>query len=102
MALSSDKSVPEHFEIEEAAQRARLDERRYQMHPVLSEARIAKVARFGSIQRWRAGEYLFKIGQRSDGMRLILSGTVQLVVRDGLGHTRSFDEIHAGQFTGET
>lgn len=102
MTLSSDKSVPEHFEVEEAAQRAQLDQRRHQMYPVLSEIRIAKVARFGSVQRWRAGEYLFKIGQRSDGMRLILSGTVQLVVRDGLGHTRSFDEIHAGQFTGET
>lgn len=99
---TSNRVVPEHYEIEEAAQRTQLEQRRYQMYPHFSEARMAKVARFGKTERWKAGAVMFRTGERSVGMRLLVQGRVQLIVRDGLGQSRVFAEVSARQFIGET
>jgi thioredoxin reductase (NADPH) len=57
-----------------------------QMFPVLSEAEIERVRRFGEVKRFSAGELLFQAGEAVPGMYVILSGRIAIVPRDGLGH----------------
>lgn len=100
--VSATRAVPERYEVEEAAQRTQIAQREYQMYPHLSDARIAKVSRFGRIERWKANEAIFRTGERSEGMRLLVKGRVELLVRDGLGRSRLFRVIEQRQFLGET
>jgi thioredoxin reductase (NADPH) len=58
-----------------------------QMFPVLSEAEIDRIRRFGELRRFPAGELLFHAGEAVSGMYVILSGRVGIVPRDGLGQT---------------
>lgn len=102
MPIPADKSLPENYEIEEAAQRVQVERRHYQMYPVLTEARLAKIARFGQRTAFRAGEPLFQTGERTHGMWVVVNGAVHLVVRNGLGLSQAVREVSAGQFIGET
>ncbi|WP_233451420.1 FAD-dependent oxidoreductase [Paraburkholderia caribensis] len=72
------------------------------MYPSLSDARLAKVAKFGKRVHWAAGAVLFRAGEKSSGMYVLLSGKVKITVRDGLGRSRSFEEVVGRQFLGET
>jgi len=56
-----------------------------QMFPVLSDAEIDRVRRFGEVRRFSAGEFLFEAGEAVPGTYVILSGRVAIVPRDGLG-----------------
>jgi thioredoxin reductase (NADPH) len=94
--------APEDYETVEAAQRTQIERRVYQMYPRLSEARIAKAARFGTVERWKAGDVLFRAGESSDGMRILTRGTVRLMVRNGFGESHLFREVTGGHFLGET
>jgi hypothetical protein len=60
--------------------------RRHQMFPLLSSADIARVRRFGSAQRFRAGDLLFFAGQASPGMFVVLDRAIAISQRDGLGN----------------
>jgi thioredoxin reductase (NADPH) len=102
MSTPAGKSFPEHYAIEEAAQRTQIERRHYQMYPILSEARLAKVARFGQKKLIRAGEILFRTGEPTEGMFVVLRGTVQLNARNGLGNSRVVRDVSPGQFIGET
>ncbi|HET9207542.1 MAG TPA: FAD-dependent oxidoreductase [Burkholderiaceae bacterium] len=75
--------------------------RRHQMFPVLSEADVARIRRFGSVRSYRAGETLFAAGQPSPGMFVVLSGAVSISQRDGLGHVVPIVRQGRGQFTAE-
>jgi thioredoxin reductase (NADPH) len=55
------------------------------MFPVLSDAEIDRVRRFGEVRRFSAGEFLFEAGEAVPGMYVILSGRIAIVPRDGLG-----------------
>jgi thioredoxin reductase (NADPH) len=55
------------------------------MFPVLSDAEIDRVRRFGAVRRFSAGEFLFEAGEAVPGTYVILSGRVAIVPRDGLG-----------------
>jgi thioredoxin reductase (NADPH) len=68
-----------------AASSAALASRFHQMFPVLSQAEIDRVRRFGEVRRFPAGELLFQAGEAVPGMYVILSGRVAIVPRDGLG-----------------
>ena len=68
-----------------AASNAALASRFHQMFPVLSEAEIDRVRRFGEVRRFPAGELLFQAGEAVPGMYVILSGRVAIVPRDALG-----------------
>ena len=68
-----------------AASNAALGSRFDQMFPVLSEAEIDRVRRFGEVRRFAAGELLFQAGEAVPGMYVILSGRVSVVPRDALG-----------------
>ena len=70
-----------------AASNTALGSRFQQMFPVLSEGEVDHVRRFGEVERFAAGEYLFHAGEAVHGMYVILSGRIAIVPRDGLGQT---------------
>ena len=75
--------------------------RRHQMFPLLSSADIARIRRFGSVQRFSAGHLLFSAGQASPGMYLVLDGAIAMSQRDGLGNVVPIIRQGPGQFTAE-
>ncbi len=75
--------------------------RRAQMFPILSNAQIARIARFGKERQLSAGELLFDEGDHGVAMHVILEGAVEVV------HLRGPLEeqitVHGpGEFTGES
>ncbi|MFC0398836.1 FAD-dependent oxidoreductase [Paraburkholderia rhizosphaerae] len=76
--------------------------RHAQMFPVLTDAEVERVSRFGSLRRFAAGELLYRAGNPCPGMFLLLSGKVRIVGRDGLGHERIiYTYTHRGDFTSD-
>ena len=75
--------------------------RRHQMFPVLSETDVARIRRFGTLRAYRAGETLFAAGQPSPGMFVVLSGSVSISQRDGLGHVVPIVRQGRRQFSAE-
>src|SRR5262249_2273860 len=79
-----------------------LSTRSHQMFPTLTPAEIERVRRFGDLNHWHAGEYLFRTGHMGPGMIVMLSGTVRITHRDGLGRENLVVEHKgAGQFLAE-
>ncbi|MFM0340564.1 FAD-dependent oxidoreductase [Paraburkholderia fungorum] len=73
-----------------------------QMFPVLSEAEIDRVRRFGDLSRYSKGELLYRAGVLCPGMFVLLSGKVRIVGRDGLGHERTIHiYTQRGEFTSD-
>lgn len=75
--------------------------RRHQMFPVLGEEDIARLRRFGTEKSYGRGEFLFKAGEHSPGMAVLLAGHVLVTQRDGLGHISPIVELGPGEFTAE-
>src|SRR6516164_2988359 len=75
--------------------------RRDQAFPVLSEADISRLERFGELRRYHRGEWLFGAGERTPGMFVVLKGALTMTARDGLGRTAQVVRHGPGQFTGE-
>src|SRR5262245_15902194 len=75
--------------------------RRHQMFPVLTEAEIARIRRFGTPTRYARGELLFKVGELGRGMFVVLKGTVSIAQRDGLGHVVPIVHQGPGHFLAE-
>jgi thioredoxin reductase (NADPH) len=55
------------------------------MFPVLSQAEIDRVRRFGEVRRFATGQPIFQAGEAVPGMYVILSGRIAIEPRDGLG-----------------
>jgi thioredoxin reductase (NADPH) len=77
------------------------DNRLHQAFPVLSDAEVARVARFGTVQRFARGERLFTAGETSPGMFVLLRGVVAVTQRDGLGHVVPIVRQGPGEFLAE-
>lgn len=75
--------------------------RHHQMFPVLPAVDIARVRRFGSVERYARGDRLVTSGKAGQGLFLILDGAVMISQRDGLGHVVPIVRQEAGQFVGE-
>ena len=80
-----------------------LDTRRHQMFPVLDPAQIAVARRFasGEPQSFAPGMPVFAIGEHHAPVWLVLSGSIAIVRRDGLGHEEAITAHEPGQFSGE-
>ncbi len=78
-----------------------LESRAHQMFPTLNADEVERMRRFGTPQRWRAGEKLFSVGQVGRGMYMVLSGSVQIIRRDGLGREHLIIELGPGMFSAE-
>jgi len=73
-----------------------------QMFPVLTEAELGRVRRFGSVSRYAKGTLLYRAGDRTPGMFVLLSGKVRIVARDGLGRERTIHTYsQRGEFTSD-
>lgn len=75
--------------------------RRPQMFPVLSEADVARIGRFGTIRSFAKGDGLFAAGEPGPGMFVILEGLVAISQRDGLGRVLPITRVGPGEFSGE-
>jgi len=75
--------------------------RQHQMFPVLHDDEIARIARFGTLKQYRAGERLFSAGDPGPGMFVLLKGVVLVSGRDGLGHVVPIVRDGPGQFLAE-
>src|SRR5689334_13206738 len=75
--------------------------RRHQMFPLLTECEMGRIRRFGELQQYAAGDYLFHSGRPSEGMFVVVKGSVAITQRDGLGHVVPI--VHQGprQFLAE-
>ena len=78
-----------------------METRRDQMFPILEEAEIERLGRFGEVRSFAAGESLLKLGETGHGMTLILSGEVAIAQQDQLGRRQDIITHHRGSFIGE-
>lgn len=75
--------------------------RRHQMFPLLSEAELARIDRFGTVQAHARGERLVSAGQPSPGLFVVRAGVLAVSQRDGLGRVTPIVRHGRGQFMGE-
>jgi thioredoxin reductase (NADPH) len=75
--------------------------RRHQMFPLLSDADMARMHRFGTPQSFAAGTRLVTAGEPGPGMFLVLQGVVAMSQRDGMGHVTPIVQHSRGHFVGE-
>lgn len=75
--------------------------RRHQMFPVLSDAEMARMHRFGTLQTHAAGSHLVTSGEPGPGMFVVLGGSVAMSQRDGLGKVTPIVQHRRGHFVGE-
>ena len=76
-----------------------LETRRSQAFPVLSEADIGRIRRFGIERHYKEGDYVTRAGQPTDGLVLVLSGRIRILTHG----TRSEEIVvhNPGSFHGE-
>ncbi len=75
--------------------------RRHQMFPVLTDAEITRMRRFGKLRTHSAGTRLISAGEPSPGIFMMLSGIVAVSQRDGLGRITPIVQLGRGHFIGE-
>ncbi|QYY28497.1 FAD-dependent oxidoreductase [Cupriavidus pinatubonensis] len=78
-----------------------LESRWHQMFPTLTGDEVERMRHFGTPQRWQAGEQLFSVGQVGRGMCVVVSGCIQIIRRDGLGHEHRITDLGPGMFSAE-
>src|SRR6185312_15252696 len=75
--------------------------RHSQMFPVLEQADIARLRRFGSVRTYAAGDRLVRAGDVAEGLTVILSGRVGVSQVDNSGHAVKIVTHKPGAFLGE-
>ncbi|RJT34114.1 FAD-binding protein [Mesorhizobium waimense] len=75
--------------------------RRDQMFPVLAEADIERMRRFGEASAYAAGEHIVTAGEVAPGLIVVLSGTVDITQHAGLGRRETIVTHGPGNFIGE-
>src|SRR6476619_2041792 len=75
--------------------------RHEQTFPALTDSEIERMRRFGELRTYRHGDALFETGKVGPGMFVVLSGTVSITQRDGLGHVTPVIDQGPGQFLAE-
>src|SRR6476620_2580507 len=75
--------------------------RHEQTFPALTDSEIERMRRFGKLRSYRHGDALFETGKVGPGMFVVLSGTVSITQRDGLGHVTPVIDQGPGQFLAE-
>jgi len=78
-----------------------LESRRHQMFPILTSAEIERMRRYGTVQHYSAGTLVCEIGRPGPGLLVVLQGRVEMLSRDGLGHSHVVNERGPGGFVAE-
>lgn len=71
-----------------------------QIFPRLTDDELARLARFGEPRSFTAGEMIVRVGEIGPGLMLILSGSVEVIRRDG-GERARITIHERGNFMGE-
>ena len=77
-----------------------MEARRDQMFPVLPEADVARLKRFGEVRTFAAGTVIVKAGERSPGLLFILGGRMEISQNNVMGR-EIIIEHGPGNFMGE-
>jgi thioredoxin reductase (NADPH) len=77
-----------------------LASRWHQIFPTLNEAQLALLSEYGRRRSYKAGDILYKVGERHVPMSVILSGHV-VIERDTVDGPRLLATVGPGMFTGE-
>lgn len=72
-----------------------------QMFPVLTDADIERMRRFGAARSYPAGERIVTAGEVSPGLVVILSGKVDITQAGGRGRSEPIISYGSGNFIGE-
>ncbi|CAN7251108.1 FAD-dependent oxidoreductase [Mesorhizobium amorphae] len=75
--------------------------RRDQMFPILAEADIERMRRFGEASAYAAGEHIVTAGEVAPGLIVVLSGKVDITQDAGPGRRETIVTHGAGNFIGE-
>ncbi len=75
--------------------------RRDQMFPVLDDADIERMRRFGEARSYVSGDHIVTAGEVSPGLIVILSGKVEITQPAGLGQREVIIAYGSGNFIGE-
>jgi thioredoxin reductase (NADPH) len=75
--------------------------RRHQMFPLLRDAEVARMRRFGVVQTHAAGSRLITAGEPGPGLFVVLRGVVAVSQRDGMGRVTPIVKHGRGHFMGE-
>lgn len=75
--------------------------RRHQMFPVLTDAELERMHRFGTRQTHPGGARLTTAGEAAPGMFVVLRGVLAVSQRDGLGQVTPIVQHRRGHFMGE-
>jgi thioredoxin reductase (NADPH) len=78
-----------------------METRRDQMFPVLDAEDLERVRRFGQVRAYQTGEAVFKVGQVSPGIVIVLSGKIDVTQHDESGRRTLIVTHGRGEFTGE-
>jgi thioredoxin reductase (NADPH) len=78
-----------------------METRRDQMFPVLDAEDMERVRRFGQVRAYQSGEAVFKVGQVSPGIVIVLSGKIDVTQHDESGRRTLIVTHGRGEFTGE-
>jgi thioredoxin reductase (NADPH) len=76
-------------------------QRREQMYPVLTDAELRRLARFGEIHNYSAGDMLVAATETGHGLYLILCGEVAIILHGPDGDTSQIVTHRAGSVMGE-
>ena len=83
------------------AGRSTIATRAAQMFPLLSDAELARLERFGERRSYRAGQSVARIGEVPPGLQLILSGKLEVTQHSDAGDREHIVTHERGNFTGE-
>jgi thioredoxin reductase (NADPH) len=75
--------------------------RQHQMFPVLTDAEIVRMGRFGKPHHYPQGTCLFRAGEPGPGMFVVLKGAVVITQRDGMGRITPIATQGPGHFLAE-
>lgn len=75
--------------------------RRYQMFPILAEADIERMRRFGQAKAYAAGEPIVTAGEVAPGLIVILSGKADITQGSAFGRRETIVTHGPGNFLGE-
>lgn len=65
-----------------------------------NDEQIARLSRFGEVRRYRAGEHVARVGDKGIGLRLVLSGKIEISQSSGGEHSHIVTH-ERGNFMGE-
>ncbi|UVF22690.1 FAD-dependent oxidoreductase (plasmid) [Microvirga terrae] len=77
-----------------------MERRREQAFPVLEQAEIDRMRRFGEVRHYQPGETLVRIGEAGRGLAVILAGRVE-IIQHASGQRLLITKHEAGEIMGE-